>query len=82
MTSMHHSGRFATVGLNLGKLQNISMYTGLLGDCHVTSRYEHRTVSMDKADAILYQRELLAALAVHGYRPDVSGSVADLGEGA
>jgi hypothetical protein len=81
-TSIRQAGQFAHVGLNLGQLQNIDVHTGLLGDTHVTSRYEHGVVSMDQADAIIYQRELLAALATHGYRADVSGAVADLGEGA
>jgi hypothetical protein len=80
-TSILHGGQFAHVGLNLGKLQNVSSYTTVLGGTHLQCRYEHGVVSMDQADAILCQRELLAALAIHGYRPDISGACADL-EGA
>ena len=64
--------------MTLGKLRNVSMYTGMWGDAHVLCRFEHGVVSMDKADAILYQSELLAALSTHGHRPDVSGAAANL----
>ena len=60
---MRHSGQFAHVGLNLGNLQNVSSYTTVLGGTHITARFQHGVVSIDKPDAILLQRELLAALA-------------------
>jgi hypothetical protein len=79
-TSIRQAGQFAHVGLNLGKLQNVSSYTTVLGGTHLTARCEHGTVQMDKDEAISWQRELLAALAVHGYRPDISGACADIKE--
>jgi hypothetical protein len=78
--SVRHTGQFVHTGIQLGGLQNVSSYTTVLGGTHLQARFDHGVVSIDKDDAIVFQRELLAALAVHGYRPDVSGAVADLGD--
>jgi hypothetical protein len=80
--SIRHNGQFANVGLTLGAVQNVSSHTTILGGTHITTRFTHGVLDMSQDDAVCLQRELVQALAVHGYRPDVSGSVADLGEGA
>ncbi len=79
---IRQSGQYSHIGLSLGDVQNVSSHTTVLGGTHITTRFAHGVMDMSQADAITLQRELLAALAVHGWRPDidVSGSVADLGE--
>lgn len=79
-TSLRHNGQHAHVGLQLGNVQNVSSYTTVLGGTHVTTRFLHGIMDMSLAEAVIFQRELLQALATHGYRPDVSGAVADLGD--
>ena len=78
--SVHQSGQYDEVGLILGSLRNVSSHTTVLGGTHVTTRYQHGVLRMSRDDAVLLQRELLQALASHGWRPDVSGSATDLGD--
>jgi len=78
--SIRHTGQFVHTGITLGNVQNVSSYTTVLGGTHVITRFLHGVMDMSLDEAVLYQRELLAALATHGYRTDVSGAVADVGE--